>query len=104
MKRTNKFFAMMITFIVIGFFGQPLMARTIYVKKTPPARKVVVIKSSKPYHNALWAKGHWGWKDKNYTWVSGKWKQPRAGFIWIDGHWKKTRHGWVWVDGHWKKR
>ncbi|MBN1997615.1 YXWGXW repeat-containing protein [candidate division KSB1 bacterium] len=78
-------------------------ARVVYVKKAPPAPRVVVKKPACPYKKAVWVNGHWTWKKNQYVWVAGHWVKVKPGYRWIDGHWKKTPHGWIYVKGHWAK-
>jgi len=103
MKSSKRFLTLLIAIVLFGFTVQSLSARPVYVKKTPPARKVVV-KPAKPHHNAIWVKGHWSWKKDSYKWVGGHWLKSKPGYIWVDGHWKKTKHGWIRIAGHWKKK
>jgi len=104
MKNSNRFFIIVFAIMLFGFTAQSFAARRIYVKKTPPARKVVVVKPAKPHHNHVWVKGHWKWDKSRYIWTEGRWVKPKPGYLWIDGHWKKSKHGWRWVPGHWKKK
>ncbi|MBN2413114.1 YXWGXW repeat-containing protein [candidate division KSB1 bacterium] len=104
MKSSNRFFVIVFAFMLFGFTVQSFAARRVYVKKTPPARKVVVVKTVKPHNNSIWVKGHWKWENNRYVWLDGCWENPKPGHLWIDGHWKKTKHGWIWVQGHWKKQ
>ena len=104
MKKSIRFLVFLFVIVLFGFTIQAMAARRVYVKKTPPARKVVVVKPVKPHHNNVWVKGHWKWEKNRYTWHDGRWLQPKPGFVWIDGHWKKTKHGYIWVEGHWKKK
>ena len=89
---------------LLGFLILPNMssvAQTIYIKKAPPAKKLV-IKTSSPFPNAVWVNSHWKWKGAKYVWIKGYWTKPRHGYIWVSGHWVKTKRGWYWKKGHWK--
>ncbi len=92
--------------LVIVFSAAVMYAgpKRVYVRTAPPVKKVVVVKTKKPYHDAVWKSGHWKWNGKKYVWKKGYWVKQRKGNRWISGHWKKTRHGWFWFDGHWKRR
>ena len=95
-------------FGIILLFAVNTMAlstgKRVYVKKAPPKhKKVVVVKTKKPYRNAIYVKGHWRWNGKKYVWRNARWIKPRRGFVWIPGHWKKNTQGWFYVEGHWKK-
>jgi hypothetical protein len=72
----------------------------VYVKKAPPAPKVVVIKKCAP--NKIWVKGHWKWNGRKYVWVKGHCIKKRKAHKWVPGHWKKTPRGWIWIEGHWR--
>ena len=79
--------------------------RRVYVRTAPPpSKKVVVVKTKKPYPNAIMVTGRWHWNGHKYVWKKAHWKKPRKGYVWVAGHWKKTPHGWYWVEGHWKRR
>ncbi|KAA3619492.1 MAG: hypothetical protein DWQ05_01865 [Calditrichaeota bacterium] len=87
-------------------FILPMMVQAgprIYVKVKPPARKVVVVKTARPYKNAIWINGRWHWNGHKYVWKAGHWVRPKKGFVWIPGHWNHNRRGWHWIDGHWKR-
>ena len=77
--------------------------RIYYVQKSPPPPKVEV-RSSKPFHRALWIHGRWKWNRKlqAFVWAPGHWVRPRHGKIWMPGHWEKTPRGYVWICGYWR--
>lgn len=79
-------------------------SRTIYVIKSPPVKKVTVVKTPVPYSNAVWVNGHWSWREGKYIWINGYWTNPRRGHVWMQGFWVKKPRGWVWVEGHWARK
>lgn len=101
MKKRILFVPALCCFFALGVFSTT--SAVVCVSKNPPAKKVVV-RSAKPYKNAVWVSGHWRVRKGNYFWVAGKWQKDRPGFKWIDGHWKKTAKGWIWIKGHWARR
>ena len=100
-KRTTVFVLIMLFVAGLSFDAT---AKFIYVKKKPPVRKVVAVKSKSPYKNGIWVSGSWTWNGHQYVWIKGRWERPRKGLMWIEGHWKNTQNGWIWINGHWKKR
>lgn len=76
-------------------------SRTIYVVKSPPVKKVTVVKTPAPYPNSIWVNRHWTWRGGKYVWVNGYWVKPRRGQVWMQGYWIKKPRGWVWVQRHW---
>ena len=79
--------------------------RRVYVQTAPPPpKKVAVVRTNKPYPNAVWVKGHWHWNGRKYVWRKGHWQKPRKGYVWVPGHWEHNRRGWHWREGHWKRR
>lgn len=99
----TKFFTLVSSLGFVLMLSTNCASRTVYVVKTPPAAKVKVIKSSAPYHSAIWVKGYWSWHSGRYVWVDGYWIKPRRGHVWVQGHWVKKPQGWVWVPGHWNR-
>ena len=86
------------------FIGNPAQAgaRVVVIKKAPPAVRVEV-RPDRPFRNAIWVAGHWGYQHGRYVWVSGRWIAPRHGMTYVSGHWKRVNHGWVWVEPHWRR-
>jgi len=99
MKRFIKIF---ILFIFISGLTDSCAARTVYVKRRPPA-VIVEVKPAKPGPNYIWISGHWVWRGGKFVWVHGHWVKKRRGYVWVPGHWVKKPRGWVWIGGHWKK-
>jgi len=98
---------LILTIVISGFLYLSFATCTpvvVYVHKKPPARKIIKVKTAKPFHNAVWISGHWQWKPApgKYVWVKGNWAKPRKGKVWVKGHWAKKPRGWVYVSGHWK--
>lgn len=101
-----KYKSILMMTVLLGFIlsvNSDSRALTIYVKKAPPARKVIVVKTPAPYANGIWIQGRWKWNGNKYVWVNGYWVKPRYGHVWVPGHWVKTRRGWHWRSGHWKR-
>jgi len=103
MKTLKLLLSVATLFFMFGFFNASFAAKVVYVRKAPPTKKVVVVKTKSPYKNGIWVNGRWVWKNNHYVWTKGRWVKPRKGFVWVNGHWQKTPRGWVWRSGHWKR-
>lgn len=60
---------------------------------------------SPPFEKAIWAKGHWEYKNGKYEWKNGEYIEPKEGYYWTDGSWERnTKTGmWVYNQGYWQK-
>ena len=69
----------------------------VYTEPPPPRedRPVVV----RPGH--VWVRGHWDWRNGQWTWIDGHWERQRAGYVYTDGRWERRGNGWYWVQGQW---
>lgn len=103
MKTARLFVSALVLFFAFGFFSTSHAAKIVHIRKAPPAKRVVVVKSKSPYRGGIWISGRWAWKNNRFVWTSGRWVRPRKGFVWVDGYWQKTPAGWVWKSGHWKR-
>ena len=76
--------------------------RTVYIKKSPPIKKVEL---NVPATRAgyIWVAGHWKWSyaKNRFVWKRGHWIKVKRNHHWKKGHWKKTHRGWIWIPGHW---
>ncbi|NIA31043.1 MAG: BcpO-related WXXGXW repeat protein [Actinobacteria bacterium] len=103
MRTLKLFMSAAMLFFVFGFFNASFAAKVVYIRKVPPVKKVVIVKSKSPYKGGIWASGRWVWKNNHYVWTKGRWVKPRKGFVWVNGHWQKNPRGWIWKPGHWKR-
>jgi hypothetical protein len=100
----HRFKSLLIVTVLLGFsisLNSSGEAKTMYIKKAPPGEKIV-IKTSRPFPNAIWISSRWKWTGTKYVWLKGYWIKPRHGYIWVDGYWVKTKRGWFWKKSHWK--
>ena len=90
---------------MIGLGMQNTQAQVI-VKIKPVAPKVILKKSRKPYKNAVWIDGYWGWNKRTnrYVWKSGQWVKPKRNRTYVAGKWIKKSSGWLYVPGKWVRR
>ena len=78
MASSNSIFVVL--FLLFGMVNM-VSAGTVYVRKAPPLRKSIVVKPAKPFYNAVWIKGHWGWRNGMHVWVNGDWVKNKKGKV-----------------------
>lgn len=101
----KKIFDVMTLFVIImnlTLCGQ-LNAKVVYVRKTPPAKKITVVKTVPPFSNAIWIEGRWVWTGGKFVWRKGYWVKNRKNYIWVSGKWVRQSEGWVWIAGYWRR-
>jgi hypothetical protein len=96
--RLTALFSLLVNFILIA----QISAKVFYVKKSPPAKKITIVKTVPQHSNAIWIEGHWSWTGEKYIWWKGYWVKHRKNYIWVSGKWVKQPKGWMWVAGYWK--
>jgi hypothetical protein len=79
-----------------GAAGTAQLATVVY--KEPPAPR-----DEHPGERAgaVWVKGHWVLRDKDWTWSGGSWEAERPGQTWEPGRWEQRGNSWHWIDGRW---
>ena len=60
----------------------------------------------RPFADALWIAGFWGWMGGRYVWNAGRWDHPRQGHQWEPHRWVPHGNGqwrncWVWARPCW---
>jgi hypothetical protein len=69
-----------------------------YPTTAPPA-----LRDERPGTKAgfMWIRGHYEWRDGQYTWINGHWERERAKERWTDGRWELRNGRYEWIPGGW---
>lgn len=67
----------------------------------PPVYQEVV--PVRPFADAIWIAGFWGWLGGRYVWNGGHWDHPRPGHRWEPHRWvPHSNGGWRMEGGNWR--
>jgi hypothetical protein len=69
---------------------------TVYSEPPPPQVETV---EARP--GFVFVRGHYVWRNGQWTWTGGHWERQRAGYAWSEGRWERRGNAWVWMDGNW---
>ena len=75
----------------------------VIVSVKPIPKKVRVIKTPKPFPNAVWITGEWTWnmRSNRYVWRAGRWVKAKRNKRYVAGKWERRRTGWIYIPGKW---
>jgi hypothetical protein len=84
----------------------PISATTtpaeIVVSQPPPAPPPEAI-GTRPFPQAVWVSGYWGWGNGAYVWTPGRWvERPAPNSDFIAPHWEARNNGYVFCPGFWQ--
>jgi hypothetical protein len=79
--------------------GQPYMVAPM---APPPVYQEVI--PVRPFADALWIAGFWGWVGGRYIWNGGHWDHHREGHEWEPHRWVPHGNEWHMEGGRWRQR
>ncbi len=81
-------------------YEQPPPDGTVYSAVPPPAQQVEIV-PVRPFANAVWIGGHWGWAGGRHQWISGHYTRPVPGYRFAPRRWEPVGGRWVLRGGFW---